>query len=570
VFERLNSKSAIDHSTVARVSVTRTGVKIGVNKPFYRAMFEHSSDLVIPFEGDVDTLLHAVLERGLFVKTAGGFSHRPAPMAGASFEPFLAAYRDVACATARLNDEAFLATRPSRLRKVYALAQSRNRTDWFDIGKEAVTSGFVKVEKTKQACGNIFSGGETKIPVPRLINPRSTRFNAKLGMYTLACEHTIYKNIGEMFGKPCIAKGMNMAARASNLRDQWTSMEDPVGLSMDASRFDQHTGKLPFEFEHALLRLHFPGDKLLKWLQRVQLHNLMYGRMPDGKVMAELLDMRMSGDMNTALGNCVITAALIWLRLQLLNVNAYAMVDGDDSVLIMERRDYAKYKEGAHEFFLQFGYNMEIEAPVDVFEQIDFCQTSPVWVGDHWRMVRNPRKALNNDYAGYQKCADIGYVKSLFYSIGSAGLSLCSGVPVIRRSMSGACAKGPRPARVSSWRCSFMAGITWPRWRARRRAAPLQRSCACHFRLHFTFLRPRKWHSSRNLLLSSLIGGCSRPRVKTKKYYHIVRCPSHRNQFEGSPTTPSQTTLYSLYDAYEDYYRDLRKERSVSDHYDPC
>jgi hypothetical protein len=108
------------------------------------------------------------------------------------------------------------------------------------------------------------------------------------------------------------------------------------------------------------------------------------------------------------------------------------MVDGDDSGLIMEREDYERYAEGAAEFFAQFGYNMVIEEPVDCFEQIVFCQTQPVWVGDHWRMVRDPRKALNNDYAGYQSCSSARYVRTLFHAIGSAGLSLCAGVPVMQ------------------------------------------------------------------------------------------------------------------------------------------
>lgn len=407
-------------------------MKIGVNKPFYRAMFEHSSDLIIPFEGDLDTLLHAVLERGLFVKSADGFSPRPAPVEGACFDSFLAAYQEVACATARLTPAEFLRSRPSRLRKVYDLAQKRNQTDVFDLDKEAVTSGFVKVEKTKQACWSVWGPGYTKAPVPRLINPRSPRYNSLLGQYTVACEHTIYENIGALFGKPAIAKGMNMERRATVLREQWMDMRDPVYMGMDASRFDQHTSALPLEFEHAVLRMHFPGDKRLKWLQSAQLKNLMFGRTPEGWVRAELLDMRMSGDMNTALGNCVITAALLWMRIQLLGIKAYAFVDGDDSGLIMEREDVERYLEGAAEFFLQYGYNMVIEDPIDCFERIVFCQTQPVWVGDHWRMVRDPRKALNNDYAGYQSCRNPEYVRSLFHAIGSAGLSLCAGVPVMQ------------------------------------------------------------------------------------------------------------------------------------------
>lgn len=395
-------------------------------------MFEFSNDLVIPFEGDVSTLHHAVMERGILVKAGDGFSYRPSPGAGASFDSFLTAYREVAEPAQKLTTVEFLRSRPSRLKKIYTLAALRNKTDWFDLDKEAITSGFVKVEKTKQPCGNVFDGGVLKAPVPRLINPRGPRFNTKLGVYTIACEHTIYSNIGQLFGKPCIAKGMNMDARATNLREMWDEFEDPVCVGMDASRFDQHTGALPLRFEHEVLKMHFPGDHTLGWLLNAQLRNVMYGRTLDGEVRAELLDMRMSGDMNTALGNCVITSALLWMRIRELGIHAYAMVDGDDSVLIMEKKDYALYFKGATEWFLNYGYNMVIEKPVNSFEQINFCQTQPVFVGSAWRMVRDPRKALNNDYSGHQKCSDPEYVKNLFHAIGSAGLSLCAGVPVMQ------------------------------------------------------------------------------------------------------------------------------------------
>jgi hypothetical protein len=422
-------------------------------------MFEFSNDLVIPFEGDVSTLHHAVLERGILVKTRDGFSHRPTPGAEASFEPFLEAYRSIASPTERLTATEFLRSRPSRLRKIYALAVARNSSEAFDLDREAITSGFVKVEKTKQPCGNVFDGGVSKAPVPRLINPRAPRYNAKLGVYTIACEHTIYSNIGELFGKPCIAKGMNMDQRAENLYSMWTAIEDPVCVGQDASRFDQHTGALPLRFEHEVLKTHFPGDSTLAWLLRAQLKNLMYGRTPDGEIRAELNDMRMSGDMNTALGNCVITSALIWQRLRELGIKAYAMVDGDDSVVIMSKRDYASYRDGASEWFLQYGYNMVIEPPVDVFEQINFCQTQPVRVGEGFRMVREPRKALNNDYAGHQKCVSQEYVKSLFHAIGSAGLSLCAGIPVmqefylmgLRNGVATRKTKGPIEMQLQGW-----------------------------------------------------------------------------------------------------------------------
>jgi len=397
-------------------------------------MMDHSSDAIIPFGGSLDTLAQAVLERGIFVKSGDGFSHRPTPDQSASFDQFLSTYQGIASATARLTPEEFLGSRPGRLRKVYTLAVERNRSDWFDATKEAITQGFVKVEKTQWPCNNVLYPelSSEKVPVPRLINPRTPRYNSMLGPYTIACEHQVYHNIGEMFGKPCIAKGLNFTKRAQLLRDMWESFVDPVFVGQDASRFDQHTGELALGLDHAVIQTHFPGDTTLKWLLRQQLRNVMYARTGDGEMRADLEAMRMSGDMNTALGNCVISAAMIWQWLQRKKIKAYAIVDGDDAGCIMERKDYDNYMSGAQEYFLSFGYNMVIEEAVDVFERIIFCQTQPVWVGDGWRMVRNVKRALNNDYAGYQQMCRTAYVKQLFYAIGSAGLSLASGVPILQ------------------------------------------------------------------------------------------------------------------------------------------
>lgn len=397
-------------------------------------MFEMSDRSIIPFGSGVDTLVHAVLERGIYVRSAGGFSHRPEPSAAASFDLFLHDYRGVASPTARLTPEEFLRSRPGRLKKVYSLAIERNNQEWFDLRKEVITQGFVKVEKTERPCRSALYPGRQlgKDPVPRLINPRTPRYNSKLGVYTIACEHQVYENIGKLFGKRCIAKGLNFTDRAQLLREMWDEFADPVYVGQDASRFDQHTGLLALGLDHAVLQTHFPGDPTLKWLLRGQLKNVMYGRTPDGEVRAELGAMRMSGDMNTALGNCVISAALIYQWIKRCGIKAYAIVDGDDSGTIMERRDLQRYLDGAVEYFLSFGYNMAIEEPVDIFERIVFCQTQPVWVGSGWRMVRDPLKAINNDYSGYQKMADAKYTANLFRAIGSAGLCLCSGVPVMQ------------------------------------------------------------------------------------------------------------------------------------------
>lgn len=448
MYERLSSATTLDVDCERRLSYVRDGVKPTNVGRFYRMMFQWSTHHLVPFQGDLDTLLHAVMERGLYVKSPGGFSPRPEPRPGASFDPVLRAYRAVAFQNRRLTADQFLASRPSRLKKVYALAISRNNREVLDLHKEALVKGFVKVEKTRQAATNYFGVDEQlKKPVPRLISPRTPRFNCELGPYTIACEHTVYQNFATLFGKTCIMKGLNFSQRASILREMWEEFDDPVFIGADASRFDQHTGVLPLKFDHAIIQTHFPGDGYLAHLLRLQLNNRMRTQTRDGRAQADLGAMRMSGDMNTALGNCVISAGMIWMRLKEIGIRAYAVVDGDDNGIICERCDAEKYREGAHEWFLQFGYNMVMEDTVDVFERVVFCQTQPVCIGGVWRMVRDPRKAINSDLAGYAKCSDTAYFKRLCYEVGSAGLCLTAGVPILQEFYCMAMRNGVRPAR---------------------------------------------------------------------------------------------------------------------------
>lgn len=430
-FERVTSKTSMLVEAERGLTLERTGSEDPVKKPFYRVMFDVSGWLVIPFEGSLDTLLHATMERGLYVKRQGGFERRPEPDQHATWTRFLSRYKEISCPTERLSVGQFLATRPSRLRKIYELAARRNAVEWFDVSLESQVKGFTKVEKTRQASTDC-EGVTSKAPVPRLICPRSVRFNCKLGCYTVAVEHEVYSNIAEMFGKRCITKGLTFDEKGALLWDMWTSMSDPVYVGADASRFDQHTGSHALNCEHAVLRAHFPNDGMLNMLLRQQHRNRMRGFTKNGHCKADLGAMRMSGDMNTSLGNCIISSAMVWMRLQELGIAAYAVVDGDDSGVIMERRDLEKYLEGAQDWFLRHGYTMILEDAVDVFEQIEFCQTRPVWVGDRWTMVRNPEKCINNDYAGYQKAGDAGYWAGLMHAIASCGLSLCSGVPVLQ------------------------------------------------------------------------------------------------------------------------------------------
>lgn len=391
--------------------------------------------MLSPFNSTIDSLNHAVVERAKLVKQpGGGFGPPPRPQAGASYAPFLQRFRPTTLPSGPMTTAEFISSRPGRKKGVYrrALAKGAGLHFAAEAKRLARTQFFIKVEKTEQPSCNSFTGRKAKVPVPRLINPRDPLFNLELGKFTVQVEHSIYHDIGLMFGRPCIAKGMNFWERAATIEGHFNEFQDPVWVAGDASRFDQHTHTLSLKFEHDVLKRYYPGNKWLRFLLRHQFNNTGFGFTSDGFLHADLGDMRMSGDMNTALGNCIISAGLVWLRLQELGLRGYALVDGDDFGVVMERADSERFMQGASEWYLRYGYNINWETPVDVLEQVEFCQTHPVWTPDGYCMVRNPHKVLNSDLCGYSQCANDRYYLALVHAIGQSGAKVAAGIPILQ------------------------------------------------------------------------------------------------------------------------------------------
>jgi len=103
--------------------------------------------------------------------------------------------------------------------------------------------------------------------------------------------------------------------------------------------------------------------------------------------------------------------------------------NGDDCTVIMETEDYPKFTENLHSWFMLMGFNMTIEQPTHVFEQIDFCQTRPVFDGENYVMVRNILNIAKD-------CISVVYNDTLqslygYYKVlGDGGLSLTGGIPI--------------------------------------------------------------------------------------------------------------------------------------------
>jgi len=166
--------------------------------------------------------------------------------------------------------------------------------------------------------------------------------------------------------------------------------------------------------------------KLLKW----QLRNKMRLFVGNYKVQYQVYGARMSGDMNTGLGNCLLMCLMIYQYLSDIGVRGRLLNNGDDCVLIVEHRDFCKLN-GLGPYFLELGYTMEREEAVHQFERVEFCQTVPIYDGRGWIFVRNPRRAMAKDLTTVTTLRSESEYNAYRRAVGQCGIALAGGIPVL-------------------------------------------------------------------------------------------------------------------------------------------
>lgn len=338
----------------------------------------------------------------------------------------------------------FVAAYTGRRRDVYERAAKSLETIPVHRGDFRVMNAFVKAEKI-----NFTSKPD---PAPRVIQPRNPRYNVEVGRFLKGLEHPVYEAIGKTMGGPTVMKGYNAEEVAEHVRDAWCQFAQPVAVGLDASRFDQHVRPQILEWEHSVYLDCFSGadrDRLA-WLLSGQIMNDCTMRVSDGLVRYRVLGSRMSGDMNTALGNCLVMCAMVWALLRKIGVRARLLNNGDDCVVIMEKRDLDKFMRTCVDHFLRYGFTMKVEKPVFVMEQIEFCQAKPVYDGSRWIMVRSPATCLSKD--GVCVVKDYGWGSAARYwlgAVGECGMAMTGGIPVMYEYYS-AFARAGTPSRPLS------------------------------------------------------------------------------------------------------------------------
>lgn len=289
---------------------------------------------------------------------------------------------------------------------------------------DARIKAFVKAEKINLTA---------KIdPAPRLIQPRGVRYNVELGRYLRINEKRILHLIDSVAGEPTVMKGYNVVQAGTILAEKWGKFVSPIGVGLDASRWDQHCSVEALRFEHSIYNGLFPNDPYLQELLDMQLVNSGIGLAKDGGIRYTVKGCRMSGDVNTSLGNCLLMCALVLSYCREVGVSASLINNGDDCVVLMEREDYGKFSLGLTNWFLECGYNLVVEDPVDVLEQVEFCQSQPVNVDGEWRMVRQPKTSVSKDSYTIVSLQTPGDCESWCKAVGDCGLTLTAGVPCLQ------------------------------------------------------------------------------------------------------------------------------------------
>lgn len=287
--------------------------------------------------------------------------------------------------------------------------------------KDAMLKTFVKAEKHNLTL--------KPDPVPRVIQPRSPRYNVEVGRYLRPIEHRIYKAVDDLFGTPTIMSAYNSYTQAKHLREKWVSFSHPACVGMDASRFDQHVSVDALEFEHSIYNAIFKS-KTLRRLLGWQLDNRGVARASDGWFPYRVRGSRMSGDMNTSMGNKIIMCVLCHHYLTGLGIPFNYANNGDDCLIFLETKDLDKLR-GLNAYFRRFGFDVVTEKPVFEFEQVEFCQTKPVCSNGIWRMCRSVSTCLTKDVTCVNLGHDVESYRHLLYSIGDCGLATAADIPVL-------------------------------------------------------------------------------------------------------------------------------------------
>lgn len=387
----------------------------------------------ISYLNSLSTLHRAVMERVFYVKDANG-NQVPPPL------PVAGAFRRLH----RLRNKilSMIAVRPVlELLEVHQLYHGHKKKLYLVAAQEVEESGwnskwrrvksFVKREK--------YNISKKPDPVPRVIQPRDPHYNVVLASYLKHNEEEYYHAINRyvqlhtLVTTTSIAKGIDAFQLGDAMYDHWSSLKRPIAICIDAKRWDQHVSKDALKFEHSYYLIKFNYDRTLVKLLEMQLHNkavcpVYTGKEIEGILRYETDGKRMSGDINTALGNVLLMCTITIAFMESLGIPPVFMNNGDDMIIFCEQEHSHRVYNAITPFYLDYGFEIEIEGQHEHLQQVTFCQMNPIRTINGWLMCRDPRVVLSKDHHCIQP--HLPYPVWL-NTVGDGGRRLTAGAPVL-------------------------------------------------------------------------------------------------------------------------------------------
>lgn len=287
------------------------------------------------------------------------------------------------------------------------------------------TKSFIKAEKIQDVSKD-----------PRMIQARMPRYNYVLGNYLKPLEHKLYRLKGSRCLKKIlppsrvIAKGLDSRMRAKLIREKLEQYPNGRCYGVDASRFDAHVSKQLLTVEHSVYLRAWRGDPFLQKILSYQIVN--HGWTGNG-IRYKCPGGRMSGDMNTALGNCILMVIIIAVSMKNLGINPKMwdmLCDGDDALIFVGDPRIRPDQIAAE--MSRAGMTIKVESVSSRVEDIEFCQSKYVFTEDGEKMVRDPVKVLSMALCSNKWFREPKYIDGHLTRLGKCYLAIAMGVPVMQ------------------------------------------------------------------------------------------------------------------------------------------
>jgi hypothetical protein len=312
---------------------------------------------------------------------------------------------------------------------------------------------FIKMER--------FTEEKLETKPPRLIQHRSYEYLYILNKYLKPIDKFLCNSdevidnqkIWTMYGK-----GKSSHEICIQLYDLWCEFENPVALCVDQAVFDAHYNEQLHRLEHSIWN-EIPAVKqnisnlLSKQYKKKCKATTQFG------VRYKLNGERCSGEYNTSMGNSNSNICMIKRVMADSGIANYKLiVNGDDSVIIIENVDLPLFNVN---HFTRYGMDPKLDKVAYTFEEIEFCQCSPVKVGGKWNLIRDPSKTMGKAalmLSDYRNSVD-----RYLTSIGLCELALNRGTPILQQFALKLIelGRGARPLdRAKSYRSKFEPSLT--------------------------------------------------------------------------------------------------------------